>query len=60
MAVNGLNWPAADSEQRAEPGDEVPAEVVRAAPWLLEQGHVVERAVTPPPPVPDAKDPANV
>lgn len=43
-ARTGLNFPdpaQTDAEVRVEAGGTVPAAVVDANPWLLEQGHVV-------------------
>ena len=37
VAVVGI-----DADDRYEPGDDVPATLVKKAPWLLEQGKVVE------------------
>lgn len=39
IALTGLNYGPEDT--RIEAGDEVPASVVDAAPWLLTDGHVV-------------------
>jgi hypothetical protein len=41
IATVGISWPDGDGEGRAEVGDVVPTAVVEAAPWLIEQGHVV-------------------
>ncbi len=42
IATVGITW----NGGRAEPGEIVPEDVVTAAPWLVEQGHVIaqERA----------------
>lgn len=37
VATVGITWP----DGRVEAGEVVPAEVVEAAPWLIEQGHVI-------------------
>jgi hypothetical protein len=43
VALSGLNYGCAVEDPegtRIEAGEDVPAEVVKNAPWLLEQGHV--------------------
>ena len=40
IAVVGVNWTDSKGEHRAEPGEPVPASVIKRSPWLLEQGAV--------------------
>lgn len=40
VAVIGVNWTDSKGARRAEPGEPVPAAVVKRSPWLLEQGVV--------------------
>lgn len=40
VAVVGVNWTDSKGEHRAEPGEQVPASVIKRSPWLLEQGAV--------------------
>ncbi|NBV62810.1 MAG: hypothetical protein EBR73_17460, partial [Rhodobacteraceae bacterium] len=39
IATVGITWDGG----RAEPGEAVPDAVVEAAPWLVEQGHVMKQ-----------------
>lgn len=44
VALTGLNYGCTDEQPegvRIEAGDTVPAEIVAASPWLLDQGHVI-------------------
>jgi len=49
IARFGLNYGCTDDDPngvRVEAGDEVPASVIEASPWLIEQGHVAEKGAS--------------
>ena len=41
-ATAGIDWDDAGKARRIEAGEPVPDRLVRAAPWLADQGHVIE------------------
>jgi hypothetical protein len=53
IATAGIDWDDAGKERRIEAGQPVPDRLVRVAPWLADQGHVVEGGTGVPDLAPD-------
>ena len=53
IATAGIDWDDAGKARRIEAGEPVPDRLVRAAPWVVDQGHVIEGGAGVPDPAPD-------
>ena len=53
IATAGIDWDDAGKARRIEAGQPVPDRLVHVAPWLADQGHVVEGGTGVPDLAPD-------